>query len=370
MHAHRLARRLIQAVVPATPSEPALTDPPKPGGKAILDDCDIHFVPLRWSAKTGTLTAGVMQFERATDPIGAASPRPLTLAISTVDSKRGSAVLSMPRFFDRRLRTSRATGRSMKSPSISSAACRSSWRLGAFGLRVHNGTDAVRVMSYRRSTVRSKDDHAFGNRDHISDVGTIADPASPECGLSGRNDRAGAGRGRGNRPRPPHAGLARGRRPVAAARARVSSGGSDRGRAGGARRAAVDRDRPSMVVTASMSGDPHAGMNRCLPLPSRGFVDTGQQDGSAESAGSDRCARPHLIGPRPSSRPANSRVRGSSAFRNWSIARRSNVRVSRRSVWIGQRLCLHTTVVAEWRRAAARPDLRPVSAVLSFLSFH
>jgi magnesium-transporting ATPase (P-type) len=89
MHVHRLARRLIQAVVPATPSEPALTDPPKPGGKAILDDCDIHFVPLRWSAKTGTLTAGVMQFERATDPIGAASPRPLTLAISTVDSKRG-----------------------------------------------------------------------------------------------------------------------------------------------------------------------------------------------------------------------------------------------------------------------------------------
>jgi Mg2+-importing ATPase len=32
------------------------------------------------SDKTGTLTAGVMQFERAVDPMGAASPRPLTLA--------------------------------------------------------------------------------------------------------------------------------------------------------------------------------------------------------------------------------------------------------------------------------------------------
>ena len=32
------------------------------------------------SDKTGTLTVGVMQFDRAVDPIGAASPRPLTLA--------------------------------------------------------------------------------------------------------------------------------------------------------------------------------------------------------------------------------------------------------------------------------------------------
>jgi P-type Mg2+ transporter len=41
---------------------------------------DFGSIDVLCSDKTGTLTAGVMQFDRATDPIGAASPRPLTLA--------------------------------------------------------------------------------------------------------------------------------------------------------------------------------------------------------------------------------------------------------------------------------------------------
>jgi Mg2+-importing ATPase len=41
---------------------------------------DFGSIDVLCSDKTGTLTAGVMQFDRATDPVGAASPRPLTLA--------------------------------------------------------------------------------------------------------------------------------------------------------------------------------------------------------------------------------------------------------------------------------------------------
>ena len=41
---------------------------------------DFGSVDVLCSDKTGTLTAGVMQFDRATDPVGSASPRPLTLA--------------------------------------------------------------------------------------------------------------------------------------------------------------------------------------------------------------------------------------------------------------------------------------------------
>jgi len=41
---------------------------------------DFGSIDILCSDKTGTLTAGVMQFDRATDPVGAASPRPLTLA--------------------------------------------------------------------------------------------------------------------------------------------------------------------------------------------------------------------------------------------------------------------------------------------------
>ena len=41
---------------------------------------DFGSIDVLCSDKTGTLTAGVMQFDRATGPIGAASARPLTLA--------------------------------------------------------------------------------------------------------------------------------------------------------------------------------------------------------------------------------------------------------------------------------------------------
>src|SRR6478736_685547 len=41
---------------------------------------DFGSIDILCSDKTGTLTRGVMQFDRATDPVGAASPRPLTLA--------------------------------------------------------------------------------------------------------------------------------------------------------------------------------------------------------------------------------------------------------------------------------------------------
>ncbi len=41
---------------------------------------DFGSIDILCSDKTGTLTSGVMQFDRAVDPIGAVSPRPLTLA--------------------------------------------------------------------------------------------------------------------------------------------------------------------------------------------------------------------------------------------------------------------------------------------------
>jgi Mg2+-importing ATPase len=41
---------------------------------------DFGSIDILCSDKTGTLTSGVMQFDRALDPTGAASPRPLTLA--------------------------------------------------------------------------------------------------------------------------------------------------------------------------------------------------------------------------------------------------------------------------------------------------
>ena len=41
---------------------------------------DFGSIDILCSDKTGTLTSGVMRFDRAVDPIGAASPRPLTLA--------------------------------------------------------------------------------------------------------------------------------------------------------------------------------------------------------------------------------------------------------------------------------------------------
>ncbi len=41
---------------------------------------DFGSIDILCSDKTGTLTSGVMQFDRAVDPTGAASPRPLTLA--------------------------------------------------------------------------------------------------------------------------------------------------------------------------------------------------------------------------------------------------------------------------------------------------
>src|SRR5437899_12184370 len=41
---------------------------------------DFGSIDILCSDKTGTLTAGVMQFDRAVDPTGASAPRPLTLA--------------------------------------------------------------------------------------------------------------------------------------------------------------------------------------------------------------------------------------------------------------------------------------------------
>jgi Mg2+-importing ATPase len=41
---------------------------------------DFGAIDILCSDKTGTLTSGVMQFDRAVDPTGASSPRPLTLA--------------------------------------------------------------------------------------------------------------------------------------------------------------------------------------------------------------------------------------------------------------------------------------------------
>ena len=59
-------------------------------------------IDILWSDKTGTLTAGTMQFDRALDPRGAASGRPLTLAYinsqfeTGIRSSLDAAILQQP----------------------------------------------------------------------------------------------------------------------------------------------------------------------------------------------------------------------------------------------------------------------------------
>ena len=102
-------------------------------------------IDILCSDKTGTLTAGVMRFDRAVDPVGAQSPRPLTLA--SVNSRLRDRNPQPARCRDpRAARPGRrqAIGRSTKSRSISSGAvCQWSWRrqmaaaVGCSSPRVH-----------------------------------------------------------------------------------------------------------------------------------------------------------------------------------------------------------------------------------------